>query len=230
MSTNQFTVKDLATTAKTQKMANYCGEYNLDEFWAEYGKHYLKTMLDKDGNPNEESLKLNIRGLVSRLFELSPKSVLEVGCGFGRCFPFIYDSLRGNGKKLDELIGIEFSETMVEQSNLYFESYANKHKVSVIRGDARAIPFPGKRFDVVYTHACLTHIPPEFIEGITKEISRVAKDYIIHIERYRFPYEHPNPHRWTHCLAPLYLKLGWRILENNTLNEKHYTNILVLRK
>ena len=43
-------------------------------------------------------------------------------------------------------------------------------------------------------------------------------------------YEHPHPYRWSHNLAEWYLDLGWEIHEYSCINEKDYTNALVLRR
>ena len=60
----------------------------------------------------------------------------------------------------------------------------------------------------------------------------MAKNTIVHIERFNYEYEHPNPHRWSHLLPPFYLDLGWKIHEYDMLtkNPEHNTKALVLRK
>lgn len=220
-----FMPQDLARSVLDSVKVNYTGAYNPNKFWDEFGRHYLKTFsLTKD--QKGEDIQLNIIPLIARIRDFNPKSVLEVGCGFGRCLSFV-DS---NVSSVERLEGIELSPTMIEQSEKYFKwAFPNrKTKIKIIEGNAASLPYKDNEFDLIYSHVCLTHIPCEAIPSVTKEISRVAKKTIIHFERFKYPYEHSLQHRWSHMLAPYYMDLGWYMHENSIVHEKHNTNSLVL--
>ncbi len=205
---------------------NYTGIYEPEVFWNEMGKVYLNTFMDKDSKLKGDHLKLNMKDLVGRLYILQPKTVLEIGCGFGRCLSFAKE----NVKCIERLEGIEFSPTMIEKSKHFLGKYDEKGEIRITQADARDIPFKDKEFDLIYTHVCLTHIPPKFIPKVVSEISRVASKWIIHMERFVFPYEHATQHRWSHLLAPMYLDLGWEIHEHDIINKEHYTKVLTLKR
>jgi hypothetical protein len=58
----------------------------------------------------------------------------------------------------------------------------------------------------------------------------VAKNWIIHIERYLHEAEHSCPHRWSHKLFPFYERLGWEIHEFAEIHRDHNTKLLVLKR
>lgn len=239
MTEEPFTPYNLSETYSHRIKENYTGYYEPESFWAEMGKYYLKTFIsnskEESDTKDEDEFKLNSKGsrlelnaqqLIARLRALNPIKILEVGCGFGRLIPFII----GNVPSVEELIGVEFSSTMIENSKLYLKHYDTQGKTKIIQGDARDLPFEGKHFDTTYTHVCLTHIPPKYIDKVTREISRVTKKWIVHIERFAYLYEHPNPHRWSHMIIPHYLNLGWKVHEYDEMHKEHKTKILVLKK
>ncbi len=205
---------------------NYTGKYKPEIFWNEMGKVYLEIFLDENGKFKKDYLQLNMENFVKRLYNLEPKKVLEVGCGFGRCLTFANE----NVKCIERLEGIEFSPTMIEKSKSFLKRFDKKGKIRITQADARDIPYKDKEFDLIYTHVCLTHIRPIDIPKVVSEISRVSAKWIIHIERFAFPYEHANPHRWSHLLVPMYLDLGWAVHEHDILNKKHYTRVLTLKR
>ena len=226
---SEFSLDDLRQCGEKSVKVNFMGEYNPEHFWGEYGKIYRKCFRKDAKTTAKTAALLNLEALIGRIAAIQEtvkiESVLEVGCGFGRCLPFVLENC-----SLKEIYGIEFSPTMVEDSKSFLEEYGRVKDIKVIEGNAKNLPFPDKSFDLVYTHVCLTHIPPKDIPQVTKEISRVAKKIIVHIERFAYEYEHPNPHRWSHHLPPLYLDMGWEIVDYDTVNKEHFTKGLTLKK
>lgn len=223
-----FGVQDLAAWIKKEPVADYTCVYEPEYFWKELGKVYIETFKNADGQLKDDALSLNIKCLIPRIGGIKPDTILEVGCGFGRCLSYVAHNI----KEAKKIYGVEFSKTMIEQAKVFFEHIDAKNldKVQILNAKAQALPFQDKSMDVVYSHVCLTHIPPEDIEQVTSEISRVAKHWIFHIERFNFPYEHPNPHRWSHMLPPYYIKLGWKVHECDYVNPEHKTILLTLRR
>lgn len=223
---NYFLPKDLDGMYVNNEKLNYTGKYNPEFFWKDMGKHYLEKFCDTNGKIMPDRFRLNMECFVTRLKEIKPTNVLEVGCGFGRCLTFV----RENVESVKKLVGIEHSDTMIESSKDFLKHYHKTGGIDIVKANAKDIPFENNSFDLVYSHVCLSHIPPEDIPRVTSEISRIATKWIIHIERFAYPYEHSNPHRWSHLLAPYYLDMGWRVHECDIVNKKHKTNILVLRR
>ena len=230
----KYMPKDVIETAQSGIKKNFTGDYDPIAFWTNYGEFY-RDMFDypddfgiaKDG---KENMMLDVNSLLPRLINIQPASVLEVGCGFGRCLPYVYDAV----PSVARVVGIDHSPTMIEKSKKYLGDYekATENKIESMVANAKELPFKDNEFDCVYTHVCLTHIPPEDIPQVTSEISRVAKSWIIHIERFAYLYEHPNLHRWSHLLPPFYLEKGWKLHEMDmvTKNPEHYTKVITLRK
>lgn len=225
---NEFTIGDLIKGVENKTKLNFTGEYIPEHFWDEYGKFYIETFENGkiDDPQNMKSPVLNVPALLARVRDIKPKTVLEVGCGFGRILPYILSHV----PSVEKIVGIEISQSMLDAAKGYFRDYAFMDKITLIKGKAQALPFKDKEFDLTYTHVCLTHIPAEDIPQVCKEISRVTKNWIIHIERFYYLWEHPNQHRWSHNLVPYYLDLGWKLWEGEIANKEHYTKIWVLRR
>ena len=232
--TNNYMPEDVIETAIKGSKQNYTGEYEPLKFWAEYGKYYHKLFKypKEDGTVEDgyDNMDLDVPGIIIRLKEMQPQSILEVGCGFGRNLPYIYDAVMS----VTRVVGIDHSPTMIENSKKHIGDYERDtgHKIEMVVGNAKELPFKDNEFDVIFTHACLTHIPPEDIPQVQSEISRVAKKWILHVERFAYLYEHPNLHRWSHLLPPYYLENGWKLHEMDMTrkNPEHYTKILVMKR
>ena len=166
----EFALKDIIELQQTSTKKNYDAVYKPRNFWEEYGRYYLRSFV-ADRKGSKRSFDLNMQPLVARIRYIQPETVLEVGCGFGRCIPFVIS----NVDSIKKLTGLEFSSTMIENSKLHLKHYPQKDRVEIVNGNAKDIPFEGKSFDLTYTHVCLTHIPPEDIPKVTAEISRLSK-------------------------------------------------------
>jgi len=218
---SDFTVEELNKQYSKEQPMDFLLEYNPDNFWEELGKYYTNTF------HTPEAISMNIPIIRNRLYAIKAKRILEVGCGFGRVLSALYAMKSTIG--YDYLVGLEMSKTMIESSeNMFHNILKMEDHPEIVNGNAKAIPFPDKNFDTTYTHVCLTHIPPEDIPTVIKEIDRVTTNYIIHVERYAWYYEHTNPHRWSHNIVDPYIALGWKVLEYTTAKEEHYTRVLVL--
>jgi len=219
-------------------VCNWFGEYDPKVFWEELGKDYVFTFSEplKEGEKDllrNNQINKNTSNIIGKLKCFEPKTVLEVGCGFGRCLVQVLEDVT----TIEKLYGVDLSSTMIDGYNGWKRELIKQHrfsedffkKIHVQQARAQELPFPDKSIDMVYTHVCLTHIPPEDIPGIVKEISRVARKGIIHVERYAYPYEHPHVYRWSHSFEPMYMELGWTMHENYMCNERDYTKCVTFR-
>src|SRR5712671_259884 len=91
--------------------------------------------------------------------------VLSVGCGPGtilRAISALHPTVRGTG--------VDISPTRVQQAR---ERNAGNPKVRIVCGDASALQFPWRSFDVVYTRMLLQYVAQK--EGVVSEMVRVLK-------------------------------------------------------
>ncbi|MCX7703709.1 MAG: class I SAM-dependent methyltransferase [Planctomycetota bacterium] len=97
-----------------------------------------------------------------KILELSGQSILDVGCSFGKFSLFARDA----GK---EVVGVDKNiESLYE---------AHKAGISVIAGDAAALPFPNKSFDTVLLFDIIEHTKEEI--AVLQEAKRVARKNIL---------------------------------------------------
>ncbi len=86
------------------------------------------------------------------------RSVLEVGCGTGLL-------LRRLAPMAREAVGVDLSPGMLAK--------ARARGLTVVEGDARALPFPEGRFDVAVSFKTLPHVPD--LAGSLRELARVVR-------------------------------------------------------
>jgi len=104
-----------------------------------------------------------------------PLKVLEFGCGVGR---HLFNLTRLPDV---DVHGYDQSHAMVQgvlswAGDAWFGSHI------AVGSPTGTLPYPDKVFDIVYTAEVLVHVRPEHIEGILKELVRVCRGHILHIE------------------------------------------------
>ncbi len=101
------------------------------------------------------------------LGDLDYKSVLDVGCGNGRWFPYFRDKLYS---------GIDISEKLISIAQQYYpQSDFRAIKLEDIQTNAKG------KFDLAFVYTCLQHIKPEDLEVAATKLKEVSK-YSILIE------------------------------------------------
>ncbi len=98
-------------------------------------------------------------------------SVLEVACGTGRASAGIARRLREGGR----LYAIDLTEAMVERAERRLREQSLIDRVDLRLGDARSLPFPDGKFDVVYNSYMFDLMDAADIPGIVSEFKRVLK-------------------------------------------------------
>lgn len=104
--------------------------------------------------------KVRLEELVKAIKECSPTTVLDVGCGLG----ILVRRLRQEGIQAQ---GTDFASALKEfwgKDEDYFQIV-----------DAKALPFPDKSFDLVFSSDFFEHIPEEEIDTVLAEMQRVGK-------------------------------------------------------
>jgi pseudaminic acid biosynthesis-associated methylase len=123
--------------------------------------------------------------------------VLEVGTNVGNQLKLLFKMGFRN------LYGIElqFYPIKISQSKDY--------GISLLQGSVFEIPFKDSAFDIVFTSGILTHIDPDLLPLVLKEIYRCARRYIWGFEPYNenlleVPYRDKNKMMWKADYAAIY--------------------------
>ncbi len=143
--------------------------------------------------------------LADYLRHLAPARVLEFGCGVGRHLRY---ASRIPGI---DIYGYDQSPTMTAAIHTW--SSPDWFREHIVVGEpVGRLPYPDQHFDLVYTSEVLIHVAPADLLAILKELIRISRRQILHIE--------PAPHMkvvsddhfgcWNHDLIGAYESLGLR--------------------
>ncbi len=140
--------------------------YSPRRFWELWGKVFAEEEYQR-------SILGQHRWLLTKIRQSSPRSILEVGCGFGRNLRFLQEnSVEGM------LIGVDFSRSMIRNIGGLFGTYRGQ----LVQGAAGALPFADRSFDFVFTMGLCMHIPPAGIRQVIGEVARVTRGELALIE------------------------------------------------
>ena len=106
--------------------------------------------------------------LVEFVKEINPKSVLEVGCNYGRELKLLENTAN--------LYGIDKSVRQINKARKYLPTGT----FTVANGSK--IPYDDNTFDLVYTVGCLSHNEESKMGKILDELLRVSTGYVLTIE------------------------------------------------
>jgi ubiquinone/menaquinone biosynthesis C-methylase UbiE len=112
-----------------------------------------------DKYSDEGLLKIYLDYMIKHI---SGKSILDIGCGFGRDAKYL--SERGF-----DVIGIDLSSNQLKIA----KNHAPKAKF--VQMDMRKLNFEDNTFDGIFAAASLVHLPKNQIESTLKEFFRVIK-------------------------------------------------------
>jgi ubiquinone/menaquinone biosynthesis C-methylase UbiE len=137
-----------------------CEKDFWEHFWSSDGEAY--TSEKYLNNPMEMERFRAIINIVPK--DIS--SLLDVGCHSGIFLSLLKKQRRIHG------VGLERSRAPVQIAR-------NRFNLSIIEGDAAALPFPADAFDAVSALEVIEHLPYKHYEKAIREIERVAKKYVL---------------------------------------------------
>ncbi len=141
--------------------------------------------------------------IADRLAAYEPRSILEVGCGYGK----LLHEIR---RRMDvPLIGIDFSPTQLRQARQYL---GDEPGVGLFLGSGEHLPFPDRSIDMVVTSAVILHNPPPAAERMRREILRVARRFAAHNEETSSSYN-----RYGYDTADWYRERGIPLAESRPI-------------
>lgn len=170
-------------------------------YWQESGRGWF----DEYNNRKRSSLYFHIQELflAEYVAKHAPAKILEYGCGVGRHLQ--------NLKDLPDIepYGYDQSATMVaEMSHWASHSWIESHiRLGPPTG---RLPFADGEFDVVFTCEVLVHTRPEDLEIVLRELLRVSRGKILHLEPGQGTNLVTEAHSgcWAHDLPAAYRRLG----------------------
>ena len=179
-------------------------DYKPSEYWQERGKVYQKNFVyDKNMRLQESTL---IKHLSDNIFtsDNSVKSVLELGCGFGR----ITKLLLTNFPNITEYLAVDLSSHQLENAKKYVDS--RNDKITFLLSDIQSLNTNNKKYDLVILSEVLLHIIPSEIDSIIKKIISLSNKHIVNIDWYEdnLPpnYKKRAPHNFIHQYELIYRK------------------------
>lgn len=141
------------------------GGYSPRLFWQGWGEGFPDQKFQQEIHSGQ-------KWLLEKLASQPDASVLEVGCGFGRNLDYLQRNLPGRS-----FSGMDISSRMAARARRSLPAGCK-----VLCADIQQLPFPARRFDVVFTHGLLMHVPPPSLSGALAEIRRVAGGRVLFVE------------------------------------------------
>lgn len=144
------------------------GGYKPREFWDKWSRIFMDDPWQVETHPQHE-------WLLSKLDLTSKKTILEVGCGFGRNIKYLKDQ----GVRPSRITGVDISSEMVKKARRFL----GKQNVHLKVANILNLSFKNNSFDMVFTHGVLMHVKPQDVRPALEELIRVSKNKVILIEQ-----------------------------------------------
>lgn len=177
------------------------------QYWRDHGGEWA----DHYDNRKKRQVLYHIQELMLTTYILEhaesaatkPLRVLEFGCGVGRHL-----------RNLNRLPGVDVhgydqSEAMAKAiarwaGKAWFDTHV---RVGLPTG---GLPFDDASFDIVYSAEVLVHVRPEHLDGILRQLVRVCRGHILHLETSEHTDLVSGEHSgcWRHDLPAAYARLG----------------------
>ncbi|HJT83206.1 MAG TPA: class I SAM-dependent methyltransferase [Nitrososphaeraceae archaeon] len=174
--------------------------YNPSEYWNERGKVYKKNFKYDDSKRLQEEFLIEYLNGINDSF----KSVLELGCGFGR----ITKLLLTKYNNINEYLAVDLSQDQIENVKKYVSSSLkkpnNQLKLDFMVSDIQSLNLD-KKYDLVILSEVLLHILPTEIDSIIKKLLTLSNKHIINIDWYEeTPPTKQASHNFIHQYETIY--------------------------
>ena len=138
-------------------------------YWQSRGTVYMEEFFDS----KYESREIFFQNLlIENIKNLNIDSAFEAGCGFGWNIKRLKDEFPSK-----RIGGLDFSETQLSNGKEYC-----KNNIDLYEGDICKMPFEDNFFDLGFSVGVFMNIHKSKINDAVKEMVRVSKKYILHLE------------------------------------------------
>ncbi len=101
--------------------------------------------------------------------------LLDVGAGGADMLGSLARWLERRGQPVAEAVALELGYETVRLAAAHLSRADGNHRIGLVQGDARALPFPDRRFDVTISSTFLHHLTPEDAVIALREMARVSR-------------------------------------------------------
>jgi SAM-dependent methyltransferase len=202
-----FTIDDYLNEVNKIDIIDPTKKYDPLHFWDGFGDLYRKSL------KRPQDIRKHSEWVIFKLLKLKVDTILDAGCGFCRLEPFLLDS--GAAK---EITAIDISQKQLDSSNEYLKDYPKLDKIIRKKLSIKNSKLPSDSFDCALSVECLSHMHLPTVRYALHEMKRIAKKYVVLVERYVFTEEHPQPHIWSHDYVKLCGDMGLKVLEAKMIN------------
>jgi 2-polyprenyl-3-methyl-5-hydroxy-6-metoxy-1,4-benzoquinol methylase len=148
--------------------------------------------------------------LLDYLKDITPpfKSVLEVGCGFGRITKLIVSSF----PDIQSYTAMDLSPHQIQNAKKYLKSetnnnsIANSIEVEFIASDIKSL-HNNKKYDLVISVEVLLHVLPSEIICVMDKLVSLSRRHIINIDYYQEKPTSLAPHNFLHQYENIYKQM-----------------------
>jgi pseudaminic acid biosynthesis-associated methylase len=178
----------------------------LDAWKGDFGKEYTER--------NMVDWRRRVPAFRQMVGGRSPRQVLEVGCNRGHNLVALSEVM-GTGV---EFVGVEPNE--------HARQLGVDLGIQVVPGDIFALPFPGGRFELVFTAGVLIHLSALDVPRALAELYRCSRRYLLAVEYYAaeetiISYRGSDKLLWKRDFLKCYQELfpGLKLLDSGVLDE-----------
>lgn len=104
-----------------------------------------------------------------------PLRLLDVGAGGADILGSVARWLERQGQPVAEAVALELGFETVRLAAAHLSRANGDPPIGLVQGDARALPFPDRRFDVTISSTFLHHLTPEDAVIALREMARVSR-------------------------------------------------------
>lgn len=146
---------------------------DVSRYWKERGITYFDELKDQPSY-QKKRLKQQEDFLVSHISNFKFKSILEIGCGYGR-----YTKILSTKFKPETYLAIDISNGQIEKAR----EYVNNDEIEFVCTKIQDLKVD-RKFDLVFAGEVLMHINFDEIEAVIQKMVSYSKNKIISIDWY----------------------------------------------
>ena len=148
---------------------------------------------DPDKQLQEEMLLDYLKGISNF------RTVLEVGCGFGRISKIILS----NFPEIEEYVAVDMSPDQLENA----KRYVNSDKIRFIESDIQSLQ-ADKKYDLVIAVSVLLHVLPSDVDQVVAKLVSLSKQHVVNVDYHEAGQTRQvAPHNFMHHYGTIYKSL-----------------------